>query len=148
MFNIKFVQEFYVEKIPVKLQHDTCNSWGVIAFKRQLDLYTSVKAQKCHTKVNVKPSPRLWCGGHPCKVITWHMQILRSYHFHKAFWLRARMKVQKGCTKSTSNLVKIFIWKTSFPVKLQYDAGKFWGVIYLAIKHKQHYIGSQTTNQA
>ncbi len=35
--NIKLVQDYDVENISVKLQHDACNCWGVIMFTRQPD---------------------------------------------------------------------------------------------------------------
>ncbi len=54
--NITFVWDFDVEKIPAKLQHNTCNSWGVIAFTRQLDLGASLKVPNRFSKVNVKLS--------------------------------------------------------------------------------------------
>ncbi len=50
-------------------------------------------------------------------VITWCMEILRSYHSHNAAWPAASLKVQKGYTKVN---VKIFrdVDVENIPIKL------------------------------
>ncbi len=67
--------------------------------------WPSSKGQKGQTKVNIQ-CPRFWCGEHPCKVTTWCMQLLRSYHVHKATWPSASLKVEKGHTKVNMELVQ------------------------------------------
>ncbi len=44
--NTELFQEVYVKKIPVKLQHNAGNFWGVIKFTRQFDLELQWKFKK------------------------------------------------------------------------------------------------------
>ncbi len=83
--NIKLGRNSNVEKIPVKLQHGTCNFRVVIAFTRLFDI--------------------------------------------GLYW-----KFKKVTQRSTSNMTEILMRRTSLPIKLQHDAGKFWGIIKI---HKE-----------
>ncbi len=55
------------------------------------------------------------------------MQFLRSYHVQQATWPWASLKVQK-VTKVSIELLQEFYMKNIL-VKLQHNAGKFWGGI-------------------
>ncbi len=72
---------------------------------------------------------KFWCGKNTCKATTWYMQFLRSYYIHKSFDLGLYWKFKKVTERSTSNLAEILMRRTSLPVKLQHDAGTFWGII-------------------
>ncbi len=66
---------------------------------------------------------KFWCGKN-----TWYMQLLRSYCIHKSFDFGLYCKFKKITQSSKSNLAEIPM-RTSLPVKLQHDAGTFWGII-------------------
>ncbi len=76
MFKLQI--EFDVEKIPIKLQYDTCNSWGDVTFTRQLDLELNV--QKV-TQGQHWTHPRFWCQ-HPYINLQHDRGNLWSYHVH------------------------------------------------------------------
>ncbi len=57
------------------------------------------------------------------------MQFLRSYCIHKSFDIGLYWKFKKVTQRSASNLAEIILRRTSLPVKLQHDAGTFWGII-------------------
>ncbi len=54
MVNIKLIQDFEEENISVKLWHDACNCWGVIAYIKPHWLWASLKDPKYQMMVNVK----------------------------------------------------------------------------------------------
>ncbi len=72
---------------------------------------------------------KFWCGKNTCKATAWYMQFLRSYCIHKSFDLGLYWKFIKVTQRSTSNLAEILMRRTSLPVKLQHDAGTYWGII-------------------
>ncbi len=49
--------------------------------------------------------------------------------FSRSFDLGLDWKFKKVTHRSPSNLAEILMRRTSLPVKLQHDAGKFWGII-------------------
>ncbi len=74
----------------VKLQHDIGNFWWLIVLTRWCHLPLiwprfRLKVHEGQININIKIM-RFWCEEHPCKVITWWMQLLRHYHIHKAAW--------------------------------------------------------------
>ncbi len=112
--NIKPVQDFDVENIPVKL-HDACNSWRIIAFKRQLDLQLVWKFK--NTKVNINliwdfdvediPIMLQHHTGNLWKVIVF----TRCYYKLPASPTRpsTSLKIQKVTQRSTSTSSKILM---------------------------------------
>ncbi len=50
--NVKFIRDFYVENIHVKLQHDTGNLWRVIAFAR----FRTLPTTQCPPRQRQNPS--------------------------------------------------------------------------------------------
>ncbi len=71
---------------PEELLHPQGSLWWAWKIKKVRQCQHSSHLQFC-------------CGEHPCKFTTWCMIFLRSYCIHKAIWLRARLKVQKGWKK-------------------------------------------------
>ncbi len=58
------------------------------------------------------------------------MQLLQSYYVHKATWLWAILKVQKGHTKVNIELIQDFDVENT-TIKLQLDIGNFWRVYHV-----------------
>ncbi len=90
------------QNLPMQLQHNASNSWGVIMPTRQSGLglawkFKQVRQCQCRTHTE-----------HPCKVTIWCMQLLRSYFIHKSIWPWVRLKIQKGHTNVNIELVRDF----------------------------------------
>ncbi len=145
--NVKLFQSFDAENIPVKLQHNTCNFWGIIAFTGKLDLELVWKSKKVtqrssfffninwlHTKINFILLWDCGCREYPYKVTPWCMQFLKSHCVPKTIRFaplaRARVKVQQGHTNVNIKLgwnvdvENIALYKVT-----QHGAGKLRGVI-------------------
>ncbi len=97
---------------PVKLQHDEGKFWHIIIFKRICKMlpfeHDLVQKVKRSDKSQHQTCLRFWCGGYLCKVTTWCIQLLRTYHVHKTTLLCASLKVHKGHTKVNVKLVQDF----------------------------------------
>ncbi len=72
--------------------------------------------------------PICWCEEHPHKVTASYEQYLRSYRIHKVAWPWASLKVQKGHTKITIDLIQDFDVENT-TIKLQLDTSNLWRVI-------------------
>ncbi len=97
----------------VKLQHDACNCWGVNMFTRQT--VSNFESSKRSHKGQHQICLRFWCAEYYYQATTWYRQIMKSYRIHKVLPDAACLKVYKGLMS-----------RTSLPVQLQHDAGKFW----------------------
>ncbi len=124
--NVKLIWDFGIENVPVKLQHGTCNSWGIIKFTSRLDLWQDWKFQKV-IKV-IKFGRNFHVNISPRKVATWCRQVQRRYYSHKvlSFDHDLVQKVRKVVQRSTSNSTD-YDRKIS-PVKL-HDAYNSWAVM-------------------
>ncbi len=84
--NIELFKEFYVKNIPVKLQHNAGNVWGVIKLNGSLTLSYTESSKTLH-KNRHKTWLKCWCGKNTRKATTWYMQFLSHltwhYHIHK-----------------------------------------------------------------
>ncbi len=98
-----------MENISVKLQHDECNSWGVKLCSQGNLTVSKFEVENITHKGQYRTRSIFWCEEHPYKVTASYQQYLRSFRVHKAAWLWASLKVQKGHTKTSS---KILMWKT------------------------------------
>ncbi len=109
--NIKLIWYVDVENIPIKLQHHTSNTWGVIMFTRQLDLELVLKVQKCHTKINIKPIRDFDVENTTIKLQLDTGNLWRVIGFTMSFRALPAWKFKKVTQRSTSNYAEIPIKK-------------------------------------
>ncbi len=131
--NVKLFRDFGVEKIPLKLQHDACNAWRVIAFTRPFDFGLDWKFKKVVQ----------WSTSNFDEILMW--RILLSVKLHDAGKFRVVVMFTRRCCQllpfdhdldwnvknvkqwSTLNSSKILIWRIC-PCKVTWY-GNSWGVI-------------------
>ncbi len=111
--------KFWCEKIPLKLQHGTCNFWWVIAFTRSFDLGLYWKFKK----VTQRSTSNL------AEILMSRTSLpIKLQHDEDKFWgiiiftRSCKMlpfehdqvqKVKKDRQRSTSNVSEILMWKIS-----------------------------------
>ncbi len=89
--------------LSVQLQHDAGKFCCIIIFTRSCKMLPFEQDLGQVTKKSGngqhRTRPRFWCREYFCKITKWYSQFLQSYRVHKAAWLWASLKVQKGHTK-------------------------------------------------
>ncbi len=91
--------------------------------------WTSLKGQKSHTKINIKLIRYCDVENTTIKVQLDRGNLRRVITSTRSIQTLYTWKFKKVTQRSTSNLAEILKCRTSLPVQLQYDAGKFWGII-------------------
>ncbi len=109
----------------VKLQHDALNCWWVNMFTRQPDLEQVWKFKKV-TQRSMSNLSKILIGRILLSSYNLIRQFMKSYHIYKVLPDAACLKVKTVTQRSRSNLFEILMSRTSLPVKLQHDTGKFW----------------------
>ncbi len=110
--NIKFIPDFDVENISVELQHDGCNSWGVIVFTRQPDLEQVWKFKKVTQRSISNLSDMLMWRTPPIKLQHHTSNTWEVIAFTKQLDFEPVWKFKKVTQRSTSNSLKICMWRT------------------------------------
>ncbi len=86
----------------------------------------SLKVQKGHTNVNVKLVRDFYAENIHVKLQHDTCNLRKVIAFTRSSQMLPAWKFIKVTQRSRSNLVEIIISRTSLPVQLQHDAGKFW----------------------
>ncbi len=125
--NIKLFRYVNVKNTPIKLQHHTSNTWEVITFTRQFDREQVWKFKNVTQRSTLNLS----------KILMWRIllhvsskqndeaNLWRVIMFTRSFQKLPAWKFKKVTQRSTLNLTEILMSRTSVPVQLQHDAGKF-----------------------
>ncbi len=90
------------------------NSEEVSSLWSSLTLSYTESSKRLH-KDQHKNWENFWCDKKICKATTFDFGL---------YW-----KFKKVTQRSTSNLAEILMRKTSLPINLQHDEGKFWSII-------------------
>ncbi len=123
--NIELIRYVNVENIPIKLQHLYWQYLRSYRIHKAAWPWVSLKVQKSHTKINIELIWDIDVENTTIKLQLDTGNLWRVITFTWSFQKLPAWKFKKVTQRSTSNLAEILMRRTSLPVKLQHDAGKF-----------------------